>query len=92
MEQERTTPPNNHLAMAIISTLICCLPAGVVSIVYASQVNSKFIAGDYQGAERASKNAKTWWIISLAVAAAGIIIMLAIYGIAFIAAIASSEF
>lgn len=92
MEEKNTAPPNNHLAMAIISTLICCLPAGVVSIVYASQVNSKFMAGDYEGAERASKNAKTWWIVSLAVAALGIITMLAIYGLAFFAAIATGDF
>ncbi|MGO3690091.1 MAG: CD225/dispanin family protein [Psychroflexus halocasei] len=92
MQEKPTTPPNNHLAMAIISTLVCCMPAGIVSIVYASQVNSKFMADDYIGAEQASKNAKTWWIVSLAVAASGFIIILAIYGFAFFAAIATGEF
>ncbi|MGO2102043.1 MAG: CD225/dispanin family protein [Psychroflexus halocasei] len=92
MQEKPITPPNNHLAMAIISTLVCCMPAGIVSIVYASQVNSKFMAGDYIGAERASKNAKTWWIVSLAFAAAGFIIMLAIYGFAFFAAITTGDF
>lgn len=29
-------PPNNHLALAIITTILCCLPAGIVSIVYAT--------------------------------------------------------
>ena len=57
--------PNNHLALAIITTVLCCLPAGIVSIVYATQVNSKYNIGDYEGAERASKNAKTWWIASI---------------------------
>ncbi|SEA12802.1 CD225/dispanin family protein [Psychroflexus halocasei] len=83
MLEKPTTPPNNHLAMAIISTLLCCQPLGIVSIVYASQVNSKFIAGDYIGAEQASKNAKTWWIVSLAVAAIGYLFIFAIYGIGF---------
>lgn len=32
----------------------------VAGIVFASQVNSKFAAGDYQGALEASKNAKKW--------------------------------
>lgn len=82
MQEKPTTPPNNHLAMAIISTLLCCMPAGIVSIVYASQVNSKFMAGDYIGAERASKNAKTWWIVSLAVAAFGYLLIIAFYGFA----------
>lgn len=56
--------PNNHLALAIITTILCCLPAGIVSIVYATQVNSKYNAGDYEGAVKASKNAKTWWIVA----------------------------
>lgn len=71
--QAMQAPPSNHLAMAIITTLICCLPAGIVSIVYASQVNSKFQAGDYEAALRASKNAKTWWLVALIVGLVGII-------------------
>ena len=63
--QPQPPQPSNHLAMAIITTIICCLPAGIVSIVYATQVNSKDNAGDYEGAQRASKNAKTWWIVAL---------------------------
>jgi hypothetical protein len=62
-------PPPNHLAMAIISTVLCCLPAGIASIVYASQVNSKYAAGDYAGAVNASQKAKTWWIVSVCVGA-----------------------
>ena len=55
--------PENFLTTAIVTTLCCCLPLGIVSIVYASQVDSKFNAGDYQGAINASNNAKTWaWI------------------------------
>ncbi len=66
--QPQPPQPSNHLAMAIITTIICCLPAGIVSIVYATQVNSKYNAGDYEGAQRASKNAKTWWIVSMVTA------------------------
>ncbi|MEV7802424.1 CD225/dispanin family protein [Microbispora sp. NPDC088329] len=58
-------PPNNHLVMAIVSTILCCLPLGVVSIVYATQVNSKWMAGDYQGAVASSESAKKWWMASL---------------------------
>ena len=61
---QQQMPPSNHLALAIITTILCCLPAGIVSIVYATQVNSKWQAGDYEGAQRASKNAKTWWIVA----------------------------
>jgi len=64
-------PPNappanipNYLVFAILTTIFCCLPAGVVSIIYAAQVNSKIAAGDIAGAMASSKNAKMWAMIS----------------------------
>jgi uncharacterized membrane protein len=71
--QPQPSMPSNYLAMSIITTILCCLPAGIVSIVYASQVNTKYNAGDYDGAVRASKNAKTWWIVALVVGLVSII-------------------
>jgi hypothetical protein len=70
----------NYLVQAILCTLCCCLPLGVVAIVYAAQVNGKVQAGDYQGAQAASKNAKMWcWIaFGLGIAANGIIVALQI--------------
>jgi hypothetical protein len=56
-------PPPNYLVWAILTTIFCCLPFGIVSIVFAAQVNSKWQDGDYQGARLSSKNAKLWaWI------------------------------
>jgi DNA-directed RNA polymerase subunit RPC12/RpoP len=53
----------NYLVQAILCTLFCCLPFGIVSIVYAAQVNGKVAAGDYLGAQTASNNARTWcWV------------------------------
>jgi hypothetical protein len=53
----------SHLAEAILVTLFCCLPFGIVAIVYAAQVNSLAAARDYEGAEAASRNAATWsWL------------------------------
>ncbi|SFQ43506.1 MULTISPECIES: CD225/dispanin family protein [Actinomadura] len=57
-------PPPNHLPWAIATTILCCLPAGIVSIVFAAQVNSKWMSGDQAGAYKASNNAKTWAIVS----------------------------
>jgi hypothetical protein len=52
-----------YLAQAILTTLFCCLPFGIVSIVYAAQVNGKLAVGDHAGALQSSQNAKTWaWI------------------------------
>ena len=57
------TPPGtaekipNYLVPAIISA-VCCFPLGIISIVFAAQVNSKVSAGDIPGAMDASKKAK----------------------------------
>jgi hypothetical protein len=59
---ERPNIPN-YLAQAILVTLCCCIPFGVVAIVYAAQVNSKLQVGDVAGAEAASKQAKMFcWL------------------------------
>lgn len=53
----------NYLVQAILVTLCCCMPFGVVSIIYAAQVNTKRDQGDVAGAWDASKKAKTWaWV------------------------------
>lgn len=57
----------NYLVWAILSTLCCCVPGGIVAIVYAAQVDGKLAAGDYQGAVTASDNAKMWSWISFGV-------------------------
>jgi Interferon-induced transmembrane protein len=54
---------SNYLVQSILVTLCCCLPLGVVAIVYAAQVNTKLASGDVAGALAASRNAKMWsWI------------------------------
>jgi hypothetical protein len=55
----------NYLVWSILSTLFCCVPAGIVSIVFAAQVNSKLASGDYAGAQQSSKNARTWAIVAV---------------------------
>lgn len=53
----------NYLVQAILVTIFCCLPFGIVSIVYAAQVNGKLAAGDVSGAMQASSSARTWaWV------------------------------
>lgn len=53
-------PPKTWLAESILVTLFCCLPFGIVGIVNASNVESKYYYGDYLGAHKASENAKKW--------------------------------
>ena len=69
---------------AILVTICCCLPAGVVSIVFAAQVNGKVERGDIEGARRDSNSAKTWAWISFGLGLAVVVIyfFLALIGVA----------
>jgi hypothetical protein len=62
----------NYLVQAILTTLFCCLPFGIV--VYAAQVNSKLAAGDYAGAVEVSGKAKTWCWVSFGIGLAATVI------------------
>ena len=55
---------DNNLVWAILATICCCVPTGIVAIVYAAQVNGKLNAGDTATAQRYADNARLWAIIS----------------------------
>ncbi|RMH64451.1 MAG: CD225/dispanin family protein [Cyanobacteria bacterium J003] len=57
----------NYLVPAILSTICCCLPVGIIAIIFAAQVDSKLAAGDRAGALEASNKAKlfTWMAVIL---------------------------
>ena len=57
--------PDNNMVLAILVTLCCCLPLGIVGIVKASQVNSLYMAGQYQAAVASAADAKKWSMIGL---------------------------
>ena len=79
--------PDNHLVWAILTTLLCCMPLGIVSIVKSTQVDSLWAAGDYAGAVKASEEAKKWALIG-AVSGAAVVALYVV--IVVIAALASS--
>ena len=56
--------PDNYLVWGILVTIFCAcgMPLGIVSIINASKVGSAYAAGDYEGAMKASKDAKKWAI------------------------------
>ena len=58
---------NNNLILAIVVTVLCCLPFGVVGIVYAAQVNGKAQVGDIAGAQDYARKAKLWSLWGLGI-------------------------
>jgi hypothetical protein len=78
-KQTKGPMPENHLVGAILATLFCCLPFGIVAIVQAAQVNSAYHAGNYQEAQRLSESANTWTMVSVGIGlACGVIYLMAI--------------
>lgn len=82
------SPVKNHMVGAILCTLFCCLPCGIVAIVKASQVNTKLAQGDVAGAENAAQSAKTWILVAVIL---GVVVIFANILIQVIAAIAAAD-
>lgn len=71
--------PDNYLVWAILVTVLCCLPFGIVSIVYATKVSGLWSQGRYPEAQAASANARKWAIIGAITGAIAIAIFTVIY-------------
>ena len=65
--------PNNYMVFAILTTVFCCVPFGVLAIIYASKVNSLWAMGQYDAAYYNAGKAKLWSIVAAAVGAIFII-------------------
>ncbi|MEP6844935.1 MAG: CD225/dispanin family protein [Panacibacter sp.] len=57
--------PDNNLLWAILSTLLCCLPLGIVSILHATKVDHLYTSGQYDQAKAEADKAKQWAIYSV---------------------------
>lgn len=64
-------PPPNYLVWSIVTMLLCTIP-GIVSLIFATQVNSKWTTGDAAGAYDASKKAKTWALVGTILGVVGL--------------------
>lgn len=49
--------PDTNLVWAILCTILCCLPFGIVAIIKATSVENLWRQGRYEEARRASKSA-----------------------------------
>ena len=76
--------PNASLVGPILVTLFCCMPFGIVGIVYAAQVQSKVAGNDIAGAQASATAAKNWTMWGFII---GLLPNLIFFGIAFLSPI-----
>ena len=74
MKENDKEKPDNFLVWSILSTVLCCLPLGIVAIVYANKVDPLWYAGKYIESEDAAKKARLWTFVSVGVGVASMII------------------
>ena len=72
--------PDNNMLWAILCTLFCCLPLGIVAIINAAKVNGLYRSGNYSDAQEAADNAKKYALYGLI---AGIVVFVVYFIIGF---------
>ncbi|MBQ9337417.1 MAG: CD225/dispanin family protein [Lentisphaeria bacterium] len=90
--QPQPPPPqlNTWLVPAILATIFCCLPFGIVSIVFASKANSALGAGNYPLAQENAAKAKTWFWVAFGIGIVTTVISLIIQVILFAAQVSAA--
>lgn len=73
-EQNKPTRPDSHLALAIITTVMCCLPLGIVAIIKSTKVDQYYNNGDYSEARQASEDVKKFSYIGMGISAVFMVI------------------
>ena len=66
------------LVLAIVTTVLCCLPFGIVAIVYAVKVNDLVANGRITEAQEAAKQSKKWSQIGIVIGLIAIIAQITI--------------
>jgi len=52
--------PDNNMLWAILTTFFCCVPFGIVSIVYAAKVDGLWRNGEHEEAIQAAEDSKKY--------------------------------
>lgn len=76
LQQGTTQQPDNHLTEAILVTMFCCIPLGVVGICKACAVDTLLAVGQKEAAQKASEDA---WHYTLWGFILGVVFWLASY-------------
>ncbi|XP_069491124.1 proline-rich transmembrane protein 1 [Ambystoma mexicanum] len=66
--------PHDYLPIAVLTTICCFMPTGIIAIIKAVQVRTAIARGDIISAEIASREARNFSFISLAVGIAAMVL------------------
>lgn len=83
-------PPKTYLVESILVTIFCCLPFGIVAIIYSAMAKGAYDRGDWQLGYTNASTAKTWAWVSFFCGLAPILIYAVIMILAIIAGGAAS--
>lgn len=64
-DDNRQPMPSTYLGWNIAATVLCCIPCGIIGIIYSVMTRNKYDQGDYAGAQNASKWAAIWLILGI---------------------------
>lgn len=68
--------PDNNLIWAVLCTVMCCVPLGVVAIIKSTEVEKYWKQGEYDKAQKAADDAKKWSLIGAGATAVFVVLYL----------------
>lgn len=71
--------PSNYLWTSLLSTIFCCLPLGIIGIIFSLKVSRTYYSGNYTKAEEYSEYALFWSFASAGVIAILLLLLLTIW-------------
>ena len=84
-EQRTNVCPDSNLVWAILCTVMCCLPLGIVAIVKSTSVEKLWNQERYAEAQKAADDAKKFSIWGAIIAGIGIALYMIVLVIAMVA-------
>ena len=51
ISDDKPNKPNNNLAWSLVTLLACCMPLGIVSLVYSMKVDTLYFQGQHKEAQ-----------------------------------------
>lgn len=68
-------PPRSYLLFSVLVTIFCFFPTGFVALFNALRVNSLWKAQQHDKARKASRRARNWGLLTLAIGIVAIVVV-----------------